>query len=255
MCGDDSSDIAGLPIDRFRQAIQPNELEQAALDDLARASAQAARDIKAACPAEPGLTAPTRLALMEQRIEAMIAAVNTVQPPLETLYGLLSDEQKARLTALGNEQRKNRTASSQTQSCGAAQSSAKAWPSAEIERAVNLTEAQRAGLAELQGAAAKAVEMLKTCPPDNLVTPPARLKASGERLDTMLQAVKTVHTALNTFYGSLSDEQKARFEALGPQRTSQAEASADQDQPRVRQTRSRRHGSVNIYSIIRRFGI
>ena len=103
MCGDDSSDIAGLPTDRFRQAIQPTEAQKVALDEFAQASAKAGRDIKAACPAEAGLTAPTRLAVMEQRIEAMIAAVGTVRPPLEKLYDLLNDEQKARLTALGNQ--------------------------------------------------------------------------------------------------------------------------------------------------------
>ena len=40
----------------------------------------------------------------------------------------------------------------------------------------------------------------------------------------MLQAVKTVSSALNDFYGTLNDEQKARFEAIGPQRTSQLES-------------------------------
>ena len=44
---------------------------------------------------------------MQKRIEAMIAAVQTVQPPLEKFYGLLSDEQKARLTALGGDQRQS----------------------------------------------------------------------------------------------------------------------------------------------------
>ena len=39
----------------------------------------------------------------------------------------------------------------------------------------------------------------------------------------MLQAVKMVSAALNDFYGTLSDEQKARFEAIGPQRTAQLE--------------------------------
>ena len=255
MCGDDTSDIAGLPVDRFRQAIQPNELQQAALDQLAYASAKAAQDIKAACPTEAGLTAPSRLALMEQRIEAMIGAVNTVQPPLETLYGLLNDEQKARLTALGNEQRQGRASGSLARSCGTAQSGTKGLPAAEIERSLSLNEAQRANLAELQNASTKAVEMLKTCPPDNLVTPPARLKAISERLETMLQAVKTVHAALDTFYSGLNDEQKARFEALGPQRTAQADASNDQDQPRVRRSHYRRQGGVNIYSILRRYGI
>jgi len=33
-----------------------------------------------------------------------------------------------------------------------------------------------------------------------------------------------VRSALNDFYGTLSDEQKAKFEAIGPQRTSQLES-------------------------------
>ena len=47
--------------------------------------------------AQSYLTAPGRLAAMQQRIEAMISAVATVRPPLEKFYGLLDDEQKARL--------------------------------------------------------------------------------------------------------------------------------------------------------------
>ena len=47
---------------------------------------------------------------MQKRIEAMIAAVATVQPPLEKFFGLLSDEQKARLTALGENPAKARQA-------------------------------------------------------------------------------------------------------------------------------------------------
>lgn len=255
MCGEDSGDVAGLPVDRIRQAIQPaTEVQQAALEQLSYASAQAARNLKDACPTAVGLTAPTRLALMEQRIEAMRAAIDAVQAPTESLYNLLSDEQKARVTALGNEQRQRKGTVSLAQSCGSAQAGTNGFANGEIERAVGVTDAQRASLTELQNASAKAVEMLKACPPDNLLTPPARIKAMGERLDTMLQAVKTVHAALDTFYAGLGDEQKARFESLGPQRTAQADASNDQDQPRVRQVRARRHG-VNIYSILRRFGI
>ena len=44
----------------------------------------------------------------------MISAVATVQPALEKFYGLLSDEQKARLTALGKDQHQNRTAEKTT---------------------------------------------------------------------------------------------------------------------------------------------
>jgi hypothetical protein len=248
MCGADSRDIAGLPIDQFQQALAPNDAQRAALDDLADASVKAAQDIKTACPTDVALTAPSRLAHMQQRIEAMIAAVDTVQPPLEKLYGLLSDEQKARLTALGADQRQSqaaKTAGSLAQSCGTAQPGVTAWPTAEIDRTVRPTAAQRTSLVALQTATAKAADMLKaSCQAEESLTPPARLAAVGKRLDTMLEAVKTVRSALNDFYGQLNDEQKAKFEAIGPQRTSQA------DQPAAGQARYHRRG-VSVGNVMR----
>ena len=153
MCGEDSRDIAGLPIDQIQQAIQPTAEQSAALDDLANASLKAAQDLKAACPTDIALTAPSRLAAMQQRIEAMIAAVQTVQPPLEKFYGLLSDEQKARLTALGKDQRQSkangRPLARSARACGAAPPGVMEWPTAEIDQTVRPTDAQRASLVAL----------------------------------------------------------------------------------------------------------
>jgi hypothetical protein len=248
MCGNDSRDIAGLPIDQIQQAIAPNDDQRAALDDLANASVKAAQDIKAACPTQVSLTAPSRLAAMQARIEAMIAAVGTVQAPLDKFYGLLNDEQKARLNALGQDQQKaaQKTGGSIAQSCGAAQPGVTAWPAAEIDATLHPTDAQRASLTALQDASAKAADMLKAaCQTDAAVTPPARLAAVGKRLDVMAQAVKSVRTALDGFYGTLSDEQKAQFEAIGPRRTSSL------DQPVIAQRHyRRRHASIG--GIVRR---
>ena len=47
-------------------------------------------------------------------------------------------------------------------------------------------------------------------------TPTGRLAAVQARLDAMLEAVKTERPAMDKFYSSLSDEQKARFNALRP---------------------------------------
>jgi hypothetical protein len=251
MCGEDSRDIAGLPIDQIQQAIQPNDAQRAALDDLANASVKAAQDIKAACPTQVALTAPARLASMQQRIEAMIAGVGTVQTPLRKFYDSLSDEQKVKLNALGQDQRSARTApaaaGSPAQNCGA-QAGAMQWPAAEIEAKLQPTDAQRASLAALQTASAKAADMLKaSCQPNEAITPPARLEAVGKRLDVMLQAVKTVRTALDDFYGKLSDEQKAQFEAIGPNRT------AASDQPADVQGHSRHRHHASIPGIVRRF--
>jgi hypothetical protein len=222
MCGDDSRDIVDLPVDDLRQAMRLTDVQRAALDDLANALLKAAQDIKAACPTDVSLTAPNRLATMQQRIEAMIAAVGAVQSPLEKFYDLLDDEQKARFTALREVQRKNfaetRVSGSLTEGCDAAQSGVSHWPTAEIDQRVRPTDAQRVSLAALQDASAKGMDMLKTsCQPDNALTPPARLAAVGKRLDNMLQAVRIVRSALDDFYGMLTDEQKAQFDAIGRQ--------------------------------------
>ncbi len=252
MCGDDSRDIAGLPIDQIQQAIAPNDAQRTALDDLANASVKAAQDIKAACPTQIALTAPARIAAMQSRIEAMISAVATVEPPLQKFYGLLSDEQKARLNALRQDQRKGEAAprenSALDEGCGAAPTGATGWPAAEIDARLHPTEAQRASLAALQDASAKAVDMLKaSCQAADAITPPARLEAAGKRLDVMLQAVKTVRAALDNFYATLSDEQKAQFEAIGPGRTALA------DQPTFAGRQSRHHHRISVAGLIRHF--
>ena len=82
------------------------------------------------------------------------------------------------------------------------------------------------------------------------MAPPARLEAVGKRLDTMLQAIKTVRTALDDFYGKLSDEQKAQFEAIGPGRSATASADEPAAAPRSH-VHHRHHASVE--GMIRRF--
>jgi hypothetical protein len=233
MCGDDNGELAGFPVDQIKQAIQLNDAQRAALDDVGNASAKAAQTVKSACPADISLTAPNRLAIMQQRIEAMISAVGMLQPPLQKFYDVLNDEQKALLTALienqrgdssrnqrGNSNRRRVAADPVAQPCGMAQPGLTEWPNAEIEGRVHPDDAQRASLAALQDAAAKAADMLKaSCQPDGALTPPARLTAIGKRLDAMLEAVKTVRSALDAFYGALTDEQKAQFESIGRLRT------------------------------------
>jgi len=224
MCADDSSEIAGLPIDQIAQAIEPTEAQRAVLDDLTGASIKAAQTIRATCPAQIAATAPGRLAVMQGRIEGMISAVGLVRPPLEKLYGLLDDEQKARFNALAAEERRKASASAGA-GCNVASpstvSSTVSWPAEEIETRVHPDDTQRAALKALQDSAARAADALKiACQPADIITPVARLEAVAGRLDTMLQAVKSVRTALENFYTTLSDEQKAQFEAIGPRRTS-----------------------------------
>lgn len=223
-CGDDRSEMAGLPIHQIQQAIQPNEAQRAALDDLANAWIFAAQMIRATCLTQTAFTAPNRLAIMHQRIGAMIAALSAVREPLGKFHDLLEEDQEARLNALAEERRRTSTANgvaeAPAQGCGTAQSAVLPWPAGEIEARLHPNDTQLAALKVLKGAATRAVEILAAeCEPNDAITSPARLDAVEVRLADMLEAVHLVSSALEAFYATLSDEQKAQFEAIGQKRT------------------------------------
>ena len=91
-------------------------------------------------------------------------------------------------------------------------------PIGRISEIVQPTDAQRPALDELRAANAQAIDILKAGCPNHLPsTPTGRLAAMESRLQVMLQAVDTVRPALNRFYQSLNDEQKARFNAMSPE--------------------------------------
>ena len=224
LCADDGSEIADLPIDQIQQTIQLDEAQRAALRDLANALSSAGQMIRASCPTQTAFTAPQRLAIMQQRIGAMSKAASVVQQPLGKFYDLLNDEQEARLNAVAEDRRKmpaaNGAPEAPAQGCGAAQPAALPWPADEIEARLHPNDAQRAALKVLQNANARAADILNNaCPPDDATTLPIRLDAVEGRLDAMQQAVYLVSAALEDFYATLSDEQRAQFEAIGQKRT------------------------------------
>jgi len=87
-----------------------------------------------------------------------------------------------------------------------------------IEHVVRPTAAQRVVLDELRRAAARAAATLRAaCPAGTAGNPPARLATMQQRLGAMLDAAGMLGPALQNFYGSLSDAQRARFDAVGKQ--------------------------------------
>jgi hypothetical protein len=103
------------------------------------------------------------------------------------------------------------------QLCGNPQGGVTAWPIEQIAKAVRPTAEQRALLDELKAAAAKAADVFKqSCEDSFALTPPGRLRAMTNRVRATLEAVRIVRPALEKFYASLSDEQQARFNQIGP---------------------------------------
>jgi hypothetical protein len=219
ICGDDASELAGLPIEQVRQAVQPNDGQRAALDALANASAEAAQTIHAACPAEVALTPSGRLAAMQQRLEAMKSAIARVRTPFEEFYELLDDDQKGKLAAFNDQRAPFAPKVPAAQSCTPPETLQ--WPAGEIEARLHLSDTQREALDVLRRMSVLAKNTLNfDCQPDENLTPPDRLATADTRLDAMLDAIKQVAPALDDFFATLSDEQKAQFETIGTKRTS-----------------------------------
>jgi hypothetical protein len=100
VCNNNASDLTDWPIERISEVVRPTETQHPALDELRAASAKAIDILKAGCPNDLPSTPTGRLAALENRVQIMLQAVQTVRPPLEQFYQQLSDEQKARFDAL-----------------------------------------------------------------------------------------------------------------------------------------------------------
>jgi hypothetical protein len=245
MCDAGSRNVTGLSVDQYRQTLKLSDDQRAALDALTAAVTKATQDLKAACPSERAASATAGLAHLEKRIEAMSAAVAAIRPSLETFYGLLNDEQKEQVIAIA--QRSGRDGLLD-QDCGAVTAGFAGWPAADIERAVHPSDVQRANLDALQDAVAKSADIAKgACRSESLLTPTARLDAVGKRLDSLLQSVKTVRAPLDEAYGTLDEEQKARFDAVA-QSQGGAAAEPSRAKPSVH-----RHHFISFGYLVRRF--
>jgi hypothetical protein len=224
LCRQPGNGVTAWPFGDIERKVGLNGEQKQLLDDVRRASDDAAAGFKASCPADNAfpLTPPGRLAAMTMRLEATLRTVQTVRPPLERFYASLSDEQKERFNLLGPQnagmEAQASVASQAADTCKQPKQGLTNLPIEKIEDALNPTDAQEAQLMKLQDATNKAVSIMQTaCPDETPMTPPGRLNVMEKRLQSMVDAANTVKPALENFYASLSSEQKARFNRIGQQ--------------------------------------
>src|SRR5262245_16025508 len=101
LCSERATSFARLPLDKIVDALRPSEPQRMALDALKAASARASEGLNTSCPAQAPQGLPDRVRAVEQRLAAMIAALQTVRPALIDFYRSLGDEQKARFNMMG----------------------------------------------------------------------------------------------------------------------------------------------------------
>ena len=114
------------------------------------------------------------------------------------------------------------------------------------EEAIKPTEAQRSSFNALKDALNKAAEGARTgCDGEVSATAVGRIDMVERRLDGVLQAVRGLRGPLESFYRSLDEEQKARFNAMFAQadtRMGRGERSERRDRRERRERRRRGRG-------------
>lgn len=99
-CGAGPAGLGPWGADRIEQTLSLDGAQRTKFNDLKTASQRAIQYLNESCPKNDPVTPTGRLEALERRLSAMLEAVRTVQPALDDFYGALTDEQRARLTAI-----------------------------------------------------------------------------------------------------------------------------------------------------------
>jgi hypothetical protein len=194
---------------RIGRAIAPTAAQEPLLQNLGTALAQANGYLIKSCPAEIPPLPVERLQLMDSQIDAMTMALEIVRVPLQKFEQSLDDTQRALLSA--------RMA---TEPICAKNPEPANWPMPLLKQALQPTAAQEAALNDLERAFNRAAsEFNADCYDDVPRMPSARLQVIEGRLDITWVAVQTIQVALAQFQKQLTDQQRARFNALHPAAT------------------------------------
>ncbi len=195
---------------RIRGAVDLDDPQAQRLRNLEHTLGAAADSLAQSCPTEIPAEPIARLELMDTQIAKMLAALDTIRQPLQDFQNSLSDEQRARfavMIAAGAGKQGNT-------GCGSS-AAAVDWSIDQIDRAVQPTDAQRDALDDVRQAfAAAARDIAAHCLASLPPTAPSRLEEIAGNLRVLQQAIASIRVALGDFAAKLTDEQKARLNAL-----------------------------------------
>ena len=90
--------FTSVPTDQISSTLTLTPEQQQELDKLKAASAKASEELGTSCPTAIPDTLDGRLDAAQQRVAALIGAVDTVRPAVRDFYASLTDEQKAALS-------------------------------------------------------------------------------------------------------------------------------------------------------------
>jgi hypothetical protein len=207
MCSDQAKELAGKPLARIEETLAlTTPAQHAALDQLRAALGQAIDRGTATVCGEAPITQADRFKRMTDGLWTMWDAAILLRAPLQELYDSLTDAQKAKLAAGAA------TDQGLAQICVDQRSVD--WPAARIQRAIGASKAQAVDLETMRVQFSDMAKFLATsCLQGTEPTPMSRLTAVSNRMNALLYVVMNMDPAFNSFYGSLDDAQKKKFDS------------------------------------------
>jgi hypothetical protein len=210
-------------IERIEQIVRPSDAQRQALRELGNALQAAAERIGVACATDGSGGPNARLETMWRRLRAMRQAVTLVRTPLRNFYDALNEEQRTRLDTAAAVDPNVRAVAAREASDRFVRMCSEStrmpeWPLASIAQTVKLDGDQRPMLELLMGTSMHyAHELRASCSAAPApITSTERLEAVDQRLGDIIYAVTVLRGMLNRFYNSLTQEQRARFDAMAP---------------------------------------
>ena len=227
-CDRQALELKNMPLNAVAEMSKPTERQRDALEQIRSAALSSSEALAAACPKNLSASVHERLDTLSHTLDAMAVSLATLRPAFATFYGLLSDEQKARLVAMmlskdpdAQSEEKSRSHQDATRQIGGSRGVSncqqwvaylKSWPIRQIEDRASLSDDQRATLYELTGGIYRAAGKLKaTCLADDRFTPSGRLDAREEQLKALQQSVDAISPMYSRFEDELTDSQKAQL--------------------------------------------
>jgi LTXXQ motif family protein len=208
--------VTDLSIDQIRQAVHPTPDQEAALENLKAAWLRASDVIRSSCPVAVPLTPVGRLDSADRQLDATIEAIQIVRPPLERFYQALADEQRMQFDAIRGST-EGAHSGDIAAPCKQLAGSLIDLPAQRIEQVVRPTVQQQSAFDDLKKATQNAGDQMQSsCPTAVPKSPVARLDTVETRVSAMADAIEAVRPDLKNFYASLSDDQRARFNTMGP---------------------------------------
>jgi LTXXQ motif family protein len=221
-CSDASSADDKWPAGRVEQLLQLSDAQHAMLDKVQLTANDAVKTIKSNCHQLGDLSPPDRLRALVQTLWVVRDGDIAMRAPLKNFYESLTSAQKNSFafqqpqTAPPPDDKTQGGDNKQYQTCAAQNIGSAERLVKEIEMKVKPDKAQAASLENLHKASSDMAKLLiASCAQPIPADPLARLDSASDQITAMNYAASNVQIALDDFYGRLSQQQKARFEATG----------------------------------------